>query len=121
MRVCFLFTTLLKQHARKYPNRSRERPPLVSASEQFIPADDLRIATVSDLHLSGVMIFDHVAALAMLGDNSLQVVLADQIKQPLAMAFDVIHIKQANRVVRQDSPQSALALNQRQVAQVLPI
>ena len=49
---------------------------LVPALKQFIPVNDLGIATILDLDQGWVVVFCGIAALAVLGNDSLQVALA---------------------------------------------
>jgi hypothetical protein len=58
------------------------------ALEQLIPANHLRIAAVADLYPGRIAVLRRVPAVPVLGDNPLQVTLADQFEQALAFSFD---------------------------------
>jgi hypothetical protein len=56
-----------------------------------------------------------------LGDNAFEVVFARQPEQPLAIPLNMVAVKQSLTPLRHNRTQPELALDQRQVPQVLPI
>lgn len=57
----------------------------------------------------------------MLGYYALQVVFAGRLKQPLAFGLDVVHVKQEERMLRNDFSQGTFAFNQGCLAHVLAV
>jgi len=87
----------------------------VMALEQLIAADNLRIAAVFDLHPGRIAVLRRVPAVTVLGDDTLQVALADQLEKPLTIAFDVVHVEHAITGSGNYPTQGALALDERRV------
>ena len=57
----------------------------------------------------------------MLGDNALQVTLAGQLKEALALSFDVIHIQERIAVCGNEPSQDLLPFNEWLLAEFLTI
>jgi hypothetical protein len=57
----------------------------------------------------------------VLRHNALKIVLARQLERPLAVAVDMVAVKEAVASLRHDRPEPHLPLNQRQIPQVFAI
>lgn len=88
------------------------------AFEQFIAADHLRVTAVADLHPGRVVVLSCVSAEEAFVHDAFQVALADQLEERLASAFDLVHIEHSVTAWRNQSAETALAFDQRQLAQV---
>ena len=94
---------------------------LISALEEFIPAHDLGILTILDLDPAWIVVGDRIAALAMFGNDALEVARTDQLEQALALSLNVVHVHQEGAAIRHDTPQQLLTLDELSLAQVLAV
>src|SRR5437899_3076586 len=86
-----------------------------------MPTDDLRIMPVLDFNPSRITVLRGVAAMPMLGNDSLKVALTDQFEEAFTVAIYVVDAQQEVRYRGHDAPQSTLSLNQRECTQVAPV
>lgn len=83
----------------------------VPALEELIPADELGIVPIPDLDPGGIAVLDHVPAQPVLGDRTLQVSLACQLEEALALALYMVDVEQEWGARRQDPAEIPFALD----------
>jgi hypothetical protein len=84
---------------------ARNRLPMALPLEQFFPALHQRIITIPNLEPCCLLRFSDVASEGVLGDDTLQVLFADTLKQRSAISLDVVGVPQRKRRKAKHQPQ----------------